>query len=69
MPVLKPRVQAGCPEPPQGNVDLSNYMGRMKDILQQLSSLQDKKKAIQRLDNLKAEMIEKYPYLVTVYTP
>lgn len=66
MPILKPRVQAGCPEPPQGNVDLSNYMVRMKDILQQLSLSHDKKQATQRMDNLKAEMIMKYPYLITV---
>ena len=66
MPILKPRVQAGCPEPPQGNVDLSNYMVRMKGILTQLTTTREKGTAIQRLDNLKAEMIATYPYLITV---
>lgn len=66
MPVLKPRVQAGCPEPPQGNVDLSNYMVRMKEILQQLSSSHNKGTATQRLDNLKAEMIVKYPNIIVI---
>ena len=66
MPVLKPRVQAGCPEPPQGNTDLSNYMVRMKEILQQLSSSHDKETATQRMDNLKAEIIAKYPNLIVI---
>jgi hypothetical protein len=66
MPILKPRVQAGCPEPPQGNTDLSNYMDRMKEILQQLSSSHDKGTATQRLDNLKEEMIAKYPDLIVM---
>jgi len=66
MPILKPRVQAGCPEPPQGNVDLSNYMARMKDILQQLKTKREKGTAIQRLDNLKEEMIAKYPELIVI---
>jgi hypothetical protein len=66
MPILKPRVQAGCPEPPQGNVDLSNYMVRMKEILQQLSSSRDKETATQRIDNLKAEIVAKYPDLIVM---
>jgi len=66
MPILKPRVKAGCPEPPQGNKDLSNYMDRMKEILQQLSSSHDKGTATQRLDNLKEEMIAKYPDLIVM---
>ena len=66
MPILKPRVRDGCPEPPQGNTDLSNYMVRMKEILRQLSSSQDKKTATQRMDNLKAEIIAKYPDLIVI---
>jgi hypothetical protein len=66
MPILKPRVQAGCPEPPQGNIDLSNYMNRMKDILQQLKTTREKGTAIQRLDNLKEEMIATYPDLIVI---
>ena len=66
MPILKPRVQAGCPEPPQGNKDLSDYMDRMKEIMQQLLSSQDKKTATQRMDNLKAEIVAKYPDLIVI---
>jgi hypothetical protein len=66
MPILKPRVQAGCPEPPQGNKDLSNYMVRMKEILQQLSSSHDKGTATQRMGNLQAEIIAKYPDLIVI---
>lgn len=66
MPVLKSRVRDGCPEPPQGNKDLSNYMVRMKEILQQLSSSHDKETATQRLDNLKAEIVAKYPNLIVI---
>lgn len=66
MPILKPRVQAGCPEPPQGNKDLSDYMDRMKEILRQLSSSHDKATATQRMDNLKAEIIAKYPNLIVI---
>ena len=63
MPILKPRVQAGCPEPPQGNVDLSNYMSRMNQILSQISTTFNKETAIQRLEVLKAEMKASYPDL------
>lgn len=66
MPILKSRVRDGCPEPAQGNKDLSNYMVRMKDILQQLETSREKGTAIQRLDNLKDEMIAKYPDLIVI---
>ena len=54
---------SGCPEPPPGNVDLSKYMERLNQILQQLKTSLNKENANQRISILTAEMRAKYPYL------
>lgn len=54
---------SGCPDPPQGNVDLSKYMDRLNKILQQLKKTLNKENANQRIQILTSEMLAKYPYL------